>query len=234
MENQPCLAEQKLTTLMKHISMGIVEIDSAGKIIYQNLKAETLLKPILVANNIKGNNLFAILQPVVPSIVEKIKTFPENSGNTVINELSNFSLIFGGEKLERHYHFTVTKITGCILISFDDVTEKYQKEKAMLQLAQPALPGLDMVADTFNLTSRTLQRRLVQEGTSFRQIAEGLKRQVCHLLLLHDRYSVADISLLLGYSDAAAFIHSFKKWYGATPAKLRKQTPPASRGTATG
>jgi len=135
MENQPCLAEQKLTTLMKHISMGIVEIDSAGKIIYQNLKAETLLKPILVANNIKGNNLFAILQPVVPSIVEKIKTFPENSGNTVINELSNFSLIFGGEKLERHYHFTVTKITGCILISFDDVTEKYQKEKAMLQLA---------------------------------------------------------------------------------------------------
>ena len=107
-------------------------------------------------------------------------------------------------------------------------------KKAMLQLAQPALPGLDMVADTFNLTSRTLQRRLVQEGTSFRQIAEGLKRQVCHLLLLHDRYSVADISLLLGYSDAAAFIHSFKKWYGATPAKLRKQTPPASRGTATG
>ena len=137
MENQPCLAEQKLTTLMKHISMGIVEIDSAGKIIYQNLKAETLLKPILVANNIKGNNLFAILQPVVPSIVEKIKTFPENSGNTVINELSNFSLIFGGEKLERHYHFTVTKITGCILISFDDVTEKYQKEKATPRHSNP-------------------------------------------------------------------------------------------------
>jgi len=135
MENQPCLAEQKLTTLMKHISMGIVEIDSAGKIIYQNLKAETLLKPILVANNIKGNNFFAILQPVVPSIVEKIKAFPENSGDTVINELCSFSLIFGGEKLERHYHFTVTKIADCILISFDDVTEKYQKERAMLQLA---------------------------------------------------------------------------------------------------
>jgi len=135
MENQPCRAEQKLTMLMKHIPMGIAETDSTGKMIYQNLKAETLLKPIFVANNIKGNNLFAILQPVTPSLIEKIKALPDDSENTVINELCSFSLTFGGEKLERHYYFTVTKIAGCILTSFDDITEKYQKERAMLQLA---------------------------------------------------------------------------------------------------
>jgi len=135
MENQPCRAEQKLTMLTKHIPIGIAEIDCTGKIIVQNSKAEALLKPIIIANNIKGNNLFSILQSITPSIVEKIKASTDDSGNITLNELGSLQLMFAGEKLERHYHFTVTKLTDCIIVSFDDVTEKNQKEKAMLQLA---------------------------------------------------------------------------------------------------
>jgi len=94
-------------------------------------------------------------------------------------------------------------------------------KKAMLRMAKPQLPGLETVAYAFNQTSRTLQRRLEEEGTSFRQIAEELKRRICDLLIRHNRYSVADVAYLLGYSDAAAFIHSFKKWYGKPPNKIR-------------
>jgi AraC-like DNA-binding protein len=94
-------------------------------------------------------------------------------------------------------------------------------KKAMLRMAKPQLPGLEMVAHAFNQTSRTLQRRLEEEGTSFRQLAEGLKRRICDLLIRHNRYSVADVAFLLGYSDAAAFIHSFKKWHGQPPNKIR-------------
>ena len=94
-------------------------------------------------------------------------------------------------------------------------------KKAMLRMAKPQLPGLEMVAHAFNQTSRTLQRRMEQEGTTFRRLAEELKRRICDLLIRHTRYSVADIAFLLGYSDAAAFIHSFKKWYGQPPNKIR-------------
>ena len=93
--------------------------------------------------------------------------------------------------------------------------------KAMLRMATPQLPGLETVADAFNETPRTLQRRLEEEGTTFRQIAEQLKRRICNLLIRHNRYSVADVAFLLGYSDAAAFIRFFKKWYGYPPNKIR-------------
>jgi AraC-like DNA-binding protein len=62
---------------------------------------------------------------------------------------------------------------------------------------------------------------LEEEGTSFRRLAEELKQRICNLLLRHNRYSVADVAFLLGYSDAATFIHSFKKWYGLSPDKMR-------------
>jgi AraC-like DNA-binding protein len=86
-----------------------------------------------------------------------------------------------------------------------------------LNQAKPSLPDLELVADTFNLTSRTLQRRLLAEGVTFRQITEELKQNICNLLIRHDRFSINDLSHVLGYSESAAFIHSFKKWYGVSP-----------------
>ncbi|SFE08060.1 Arabinose-binding domain of AraC transcription regulator, N-term [Chitinophaga sp. CF118] len=90
-----------------------------------------------------------------------------------------------------------------------------------LNLADPVLPDLKIVANTFNITSRTLQRRLSVEGTTFRKISEELKRNICDLLIRHDCYSIQDISNILGYSEAAAFIHSFKKWHGKPPTKMK-------------
>lgn len=94
---------------------------------------------------------------------------------------------------------------------------------AMLNMAQPALPDLETVADFFNQGARTFQRRLVEEGTSFRQLSEELKSRIAELFIRHERYSIADISYLLGYSGADAFIHSFKKWHGDSPARRREQ-----------
>jgi AraC-like DNA-binding protein len=93
----------------------------------------------------------------------------------------------------------------------------------MLSMAQPELPDLERVADTLHLTPRTLQRRLENESVTFRQISLALKKEISYLLIAHQQYSVADISLVLGFSEPASFIHSFTKWYGNTPQKFRQQ-----------
>ncbi len=93
----------------------------------------------------------------------------------------------------------------------------------ILSMAKPELPGLEMVADAFNMTARTFQRRLDTENTTFRLINAELKRQISYLLIGHNRFSVADISDVLGFSEPASFIHSFKKWYGDSPEKFRQQ-----------
>lgn len=92
----------------------------------------------------------------------------------------------------------------------------------MLSMSDPQLPDIKSISDALCLTPRTLQRRLEAENNSFRQVVEDVKKQLCLYLLRHERYTVAGISDLLGYSEPASFIHSFTRWFGDTPQKMRQ------------
>lgn len=94
---------------------------------------------------------------------------------------------------------------------------------ASLHLAKPELPDLASVADAFHLTPRTFQRRLLTEHVTFRQITDDLRKQISNLLIRHNRFTITDISYVLGYSEPAAFIHSFKKWFGDAPDRMRQK-----------
>lgn len=95
---------------------------------------------------------------------------------------------------------------------------------ATLNMAKPALPGLEEVAESFHLTPRTFQRMLAREKQTYRKISDDLKKQISVLLLRHNGYSITDVGYLLGYSEPAGFVHSFKKWYGCTPTAHREES----------
>jgi AraC-like DNA-binding protein len=140
-----------------------------------------------------------------------------------------FKIVFSGAVLKAalkdnsHWGFDVLVPAYLgIMESLDAESSFVNKVKlSLLNMADPCLPDLERVADAFNMTPRTLQRRLAEENTTFREISEVLKRKICDLLIMHERYSILDISQILGYSEAAAFIHSFKKWHGASPGRRR-------------
>jgi signal transduction histidine kinase len=135
MEKQLARAEQKLAMIMQHATTGLAEIDRNGKIIHLNVTGEALLKPVLIANGINGNNLYPVLERIAPAVAQKIKNTSDDAGNILTNEPHSFSLSFGGENIERHFNFTVIKMfTDCIIVGFDDYTQKSQKERAILQL----------------------------------------------------------------------------------------------------
>lgn len=94
---------------------------------------------------------------------------------------------------------------------------------AALNLSKPELPDQKTVAQVFNITPRTLQRRLSAEETTFRDIINELKQMISDMLLRHKPFSIGDISFVLGYSEPAAFIHTFKKWHGIPPQEARKR-----------
>ncbi|MEM9575266.1 MAG: helix-turn-helix domain-containing protein [Pseudomonadota bacterium] len=80
-------------------------------------------------------------------------------------------------------------------------------------------PNLDSAADTFAVAERTLRRKLVAEGTSFRQVLEWVRRDICHLYFLEGKRQLSDISTLLGYSELSAFTRAYTGWYGHPPSK---------------
>lgn len=80
-------------------------------------------------------------------------------------------------------------------------------------------PSMEEVSGMLHMTSRTLRRRLADEGTSFQIIADDVRASLAREYMSSTKFSMLDIALLLGFSDAAAFRKAVKRW-GMTGPKL--------------
>jgi AraC-like DNA-binding protein len=81
---------------------------------------------------------------------------------------------------------------------------------------------VDVIAKRLGQTSRSLQRRLKDEGTTFNAVREDVRRQLSRRFL-EDGLSIAEISFLLGFSEPSAFFRAFKRWTGHTPLEERRR-----------
>jgi AraC-like DNA-binding protein len=81
---------------------------------------------------------------------------------------------------------------------------------------------VEHVAKQLGLTSRSLQRRLKDEGTSFQTVRESIRRDLA-TRYLDENLSIAEISFLLGFSEPSAFFRAFKRWTGLTPLESRQR-----------
>jgi AraC-like DNA-binding protein len=70
---------------------------------------------------------------------------------------------------------------------------------------------IDIVAAELCLTTRTLQRKLTEEQTSYRKISNTLRRELAHDLMKAGKSNKRALASLLGYSDVDAFNRAFKK-----------------------
>lgn len=91
------------------------------------------------------------------------------------------------------------------------------------QSAQSGIDNLsfDEVSANLNMTTHTLRRRLKEEGNSFQEIKDSLRRDQALRLLQRSEKSVHEIADILGFSESAAFNRAFKKWTGKTPGAYR-------------
>ncbi len=93
--------------------------------------------------------------------------------------------------------------------------------RALVSRGDEGARSLEDVARRLHLSTRTLKRRLADQGTSFSAVLEGVRHQRA-LLLLEDRtLALADVAGRLGYSDVANFTRAFRRWTGRTPAAYR-------------
>jgi AraC-like DNA-binding protein len=77
------------------------------------------------------------------------------------------------------------------------------------------------VASELNMTTHTIRRRLKEEGNSFQEIKDSIRREQALTLLENNSLTLLSISEKLGFSETAAFNRAFKKWTGFTPGAYR-------------
>ncbi len=95
--------------------------------------------------------------------------------------------------------------------------------QSLFALMQEGEPTLERAAARLHLSARTLHRRLEERGSRFREVLEQTRQQLAESYLPDVRLSIADVALLLGYSEQSPFTHAFKRWTGKTPYAWRKQ-----------
>ncbi|MEM0962947.1 MAG: helix-turn-helix domain-containing protein [Bacteroidota bacterium] len=86
--------------------------------------------------------------------------------------------------------------------------------------------GVQDIATNLGLSSRSLQRHLAAEDTSFRAVLDEHRRDAACRHLQATSRSIGEIAADVGYRDQAVFSRAFQRWMGTTPSAWRKANTP--------
>ena len=82
-------------------------------------------------------------------------------------------------------------------------------------------PDIYEVAKALRMSTRTLQRRIAEEGSSFRDLLSDARRELARLSLQHPSLGLSKTASLLGYEDPNSFLRAFRMWEGVTPSEWK-------------
>lgn len=87
---------------------------------------------------------------------------------------------------------------------------------------QPAAPpALEQIAAQLHCSSRTLSRKLLDQGWTYQQLLSQVREILARRYLGDPTLSVAQIAHALGYADSSGFHRAFKQWTGHSPKAFR-------------
>ncbi|MBC3271983.1 AraC family transcriptional regulator [Pseudomonas sp. SWRI81] len=105
----------------------------------------------------------------------------------------------------------------------DDGDSLSSRLRRLLSRDSAHWPDLEAVAAHLHISPQTLRRHLREEGTSFQELKDQLRRDIAIYHLGRAELSLQQIAEQLGFSEPSAFHRAFKKWTGLTPGAYRAQ-----------
>lgn len=120
-----------------------------------------------------------------------------------------------------------------LAITFDAILKKQLEELVsadligrcktlLLQELTSGEPSDANLAKALCMSNRTLQRKLAELGTSYRDLLMSVRYELALRYLDDSGKSITDITFLLGFSEQSAFTRAFKRWNGQSPTAYRE------------
>jgi AraC-like DNA-binding protein len=116
----------------------------------------------------------------------------------------------------------VETIADEYLASLDEGRVAQEVRQILIRTMPSGRSSQDTVARRLHRSRSTLQRQLVSEGTSYRQILESTRQSLAEKYLRSNDFSQAEIAFMLGFTDQSNFARAFKRWTGMSPGEFRK------------
>lgn len=95
---------------------------------------------------------------------------------------------------------------------------------ALLRSGSSEAWELEALARGMRLSRRTLQRRLAEEGGSFRDVLDDARKEVALDVLARGAgtATMTDLAFALGFSEHSAFSRAFRRWTGQSPSTFAR------------
>jgi len=119
---------------------------------------------------------------------------------------------------------------GVVIDDFITKPEDFSPAGHVLALQATALDGgdtsIEAVAKGLAMSSRSLQRRLGDEGTRYNDLLAEIRSEFAKRYLARNTLSASEVAYLLGFTEPPAFFKAFKRWTGMTPREFQQAAPP--------
>lgn len=106
---------------------------------------------------------------------------------------------------------------------FDKVNVANRVHATLLEQLSQGEPSQEKIAGSLHMSLRNLQRKLSAEKTSYKEILNRTRHELALSYIAEPRYSISEITYLLGFSDTSSFTRAFKRWTGQSPSHYRQQ-----------
>jgi AraC-like DNA-binding protein len=77
------------------------------------------------------------------------------------------------------------------------------------------------ISHSLNISSRSLQRKLLDQSLTYRQVLDDYRRELAIIYIRQPKLSQGEISYQLGFSSPSNFSRAFKNWTGSSPGEYR-------------
>ncbi len=214
--------------------------DEEWSIQFRWLLAEEVEPPVLIeccfawvlstARHGTGTRLSPLRVELV-QLRSHLKTIERHFGCPVVCGAPRNTIVFRASDAKRPFVTRNAELLGMLAPQFEEDLKQQSGNENFAERVRGAVqqkltgrrPTIEDIADALHVRSRTLQRRLQDEGSSFQRVLEEARHQLARHYLNNSVLELNEAAYLLGYEDANSFVRAFRTWEGVPPARWREK-----------
>jgi AraC-like DNA-binding protein len=159
-----------------------------------------------------------------------VKTIERHFGCRVVCGAPRNAIVFRAADAQRPFVTRNAELLGMLAPQFEEELKQENGDENFIERVRVAIqqkltgrrPTIEDIADALHISSRTLQRRLQDDGSSFQRVLEDARHQLARHYLNNSVLELNEAAYLLGYEDSNSFVRAFRTWEGVPPARWRE------------
>ncbi len=225
---------------LMHGSAEFILIEQSDRVVYRYRVTDGVYQPPAANDFVLTSTLSFVRRNSAPGVdaAEVHFAHPEPDYVAEYARYFNCPVFFGGGTNDIVFHKET--LASPMARSDQTVSEAYEQHARRLLEHLPAIEGvagrvrrivieqlrggevtMEFMALKMAMSVPTLRRRLDQEGTTFSDIVDEIRKELAERYLREPSVAVSEVAFLLGFSSESAFHRAFRRWMGVAPSEFR-------------